>query len=928
MSDSFDQEDQPGVPRDGEELLIRQRPPTRQQARQIQEVGLEQANQSEDEEEDASQASSSYVSEAEGEGRPDLEFVCLDSDEFCRVYFTRIERGVRVPAVCGSVRPCRHAGHTAKSDKAGSVAPPGYYHSFPNTKRPYVGVRDGRLDVVARGYSKEEVEAARKREDATLTELQRALSTRDTVDTTSEVTTLLQGIQEAPVPTDAVERNDKEGSEKEEEDEYRTDLREDLRRLVANMESTLDREMSGVRQVHFTGANPEPPTETTPRRSTTVPPSPSCLRDSSQDTPRTRPSNTSQEEETPLSRPNDSNFYVGFADRSDPGKFIRVFASIDGCIGFLNTAGPQAGYREFPSLEEAETYMTREIRRWTARNAEMNRERLNVPEKVTGAHRKQWYGILLRDNGLPLVLSNHQAVLDLQDNGEVLTCTPFSSQDAAEAWRRGMLDHTRDTPDYQGTAHREPGERQASVPEQQSGGRNARQVARGLQQPTTGGNQGRDLWYGLEAPDTLVRYIRNRWEEVEQLVQRLGVVLRQVFDSREEAEVWLKAYQSQSPQDLSPLPPPRRNDGSHVDPSTVSAYDESLRQWMGKDVSTGDQDRIQGILYTDEEKMHAALCPPGLTPGDQRDFIERSMDVLSLPGMYVAGTSDDDGGDTAGEDLAHAILDRMNGTASDGGKGGHNATWQTKRAHALGRVKDSQSLGKIVVDVRKAWKEAILAQKSRWRLFLAKRGYTYVYIEAYCRDGLLAVLIQRTYEFYSQLLTTARDLLYSESAAQLVWKGSRAEAMIKHHAEKLRQTRYFAGDYQSHILRSYVYLRDAEDKEYRHASMTDKLWDRFHQLSQKISLGEGNQDDDDEKPSASIPEPKCNHCKNKGHLRQTCPGKDLRPSHAKKALKDTTNKVGKNRQVLMCQEIKSLLEDRGDDEAEAVITEVRAKYFK
>jgi hypothetical protein len=61
-----------------------------------------------------------------------------------------------------------------------------------------------------------------------------------------------------------------------------------------------------------------------------------------------------------------------------------------------------------------------------------------------------------------------------------------------------------------------------------------------------------------------------------------------------------------------------------------------------------------------------------------------------------------------------------------------------------------------------------------------------MYVDEYLHYRLLPKIIQDTYDYYTALLVTTNELLYSEGSA-VQWKGSQAEALIQYHGKKLWQ---------------------------------------------------------------------------------------------------------------------------------------------
>jgi hypothetical protein len=321
---------------------------------------------------------------------------------------------------------------------------------------------------------------------------------------------------------------------------------------------------------------------------------------------------------------------------------------------------------------------------------------------------------------------------------------------------------------------------------------------------------------------------------------------------------------------------------------------------------------------SDLKTLEEALCPPGLDSSERSQFVDRSLDVTALPGMYNAENYDNV---SSGEELAASLLQQLDSQRKEAL--GHDGLWQTKRAHSLGHIKSADDLKKMSKNVRKAFDTAWEAQLERWSAFMFERRYSKLYVEEYLRYGLLPRIIRDTYDTYLGLLTTARELLYSDETA-VKWKGSRAEALIQYHGEKIRQGRSYASGYRRYVLWVYCYLRDAASKkEYRNETLLDPLWDRVHELQQKVDEpGSGNAGVN----GAAAPTKRCGWCHLTGiHTggKTLCPAKDLTSSQARKLLKGVTKSVGMAKIKQACLEFASRIAADADGDIDEIVASVR-----
>jgi hypothetical protein len=86
--------------------------------------------------------------------------------------------------------------------------------------------------------------------------------------------------------------------------------------------------------------------------------------------------------------------------------------------------------------------------------------------------------------------------------------------------------------------------------------------------------------------------------------------------------------------------------------------------------------------------------------------------------------------------------------------------------------------------------------------------------------------------------------------------------MLEYHSNKLLQVRRHALTRRMLVLRTYVYLCDAESKAYYHESMTEDLWARVALLNDRLlTLPPSEPEGGKEKPEKQKEgTPKCSHC--------------------------------------------------------------------
>ena len=836
------------------------------------------------------------------------DMIDLTSPTKCRIFMTRTERGQRIYCCCGNDREsCGRRNHLTKGEQ--HRAPARWYQAFPT--RGTSQTIDGRMDRLRTGLTQEEMVAWRDSEREEIARVTAAF------DDTDEEGTLDGSFASAAGSTSMLQQG----------------ASTPLCQFIGEVEDTMDAAIEGVRQVTF-GPNQYSTTPVADNRTT-------------EGNPESTQESTSAGGQDPRgSSPQDTR-------QTRPLRMLP--------------AESDDGNPTWHGLREANTQIRRicntreDLAYWINRQARVCRTfdtRTAAEEWLRNGDdddRMVWMG-LEKGDGRRHVTPNVGELLARVEAGYQHVRT-FANHTMAMQW---LANATPIPP------ARDP---EVEVTGVRRGGRFGRGGAPTSRAPRDGGSEpdapGEDPrpWYGLVEP-TRARVICHTVVERDDLIAQ-GADWCATFYTLREAEEWMQSAPP-PPRDTirrGPVPGsvgpqfsrsntepvwPRPNDQRESVPSvserevpSFSARDfgtqnspslsnhgiqglvetrETYAKFEGQDPSVGDANRIYGIDQSDIGPMELALSPLGLDSKECSQFVERSLDVTALPGMYSADNYDSV---TSGEELAASLLQQMDSKRKE--TLGHDGLWQTKRAHSLGYIKSADDLKKMAKNVRKAWKSAWKAQLQRWSSYLYERRYPKLFVVEYLRYGLLPRIIQDTYENYIGLLTTARELLYSEEAA-VKWKGSRAEALIEYHGEKLRQLRSYSANYRAHILGTYVYLRDAASKtEYRNEALLDPLWDRVHDLQQKYDESGGSTT-----TSGGGKSSRCAWCHRNGlHAegKTNCPAKDLSCTQARKLLKGVQKSVGLAKIKQACTEFANQLAANADGDVDEIIANVRSSQL-
>jgi len=347
---------------------------------------------------------------------------------------------------------------------------------------------------------------------------------------------------------------------------------------------------------------------------------------------------------------------------------------------------------------------------------------------------------------------------------------------------------------------------------------------------------------------------------------------------------------------------------------------------MGNDPSLGDKKKIYDIVIADTEAMDEALCPPGLAYEDRECLFEQMIDVGALPGTYRRGDSEGDAGVSADMQMFATVAMRSWGGKGRGNGNASNLTWASSTKNALDKVKGLDDIEKMLSKMASIRERLFAGQDQRLARFLHRRRYLQEDIDAYLENGLLPLLITRTFRSYSELLSAARLEAYQCSTG---WNGSLAKAMIAHHSEKLGDIRAYAADWRDCLLETYVHLRDAEKNKFFSESMTRALW----RQGPSPTVLFDTTDDEGRTPlgsggDAGGSEGRCTHCRRRsvheGTTKSDCPLKNFNATGARALLKSFSDEKAKK---VIAAAVRAFDKDKESD-PKAIIQAVRAAHGK
>jgi len=350
-----------------------------------------------------------------------------------------------------------------------------------------------------------------------------------------------------------------------------------------------------------------------------------------------------------------------------------------------------------------------------------------------------------------------------------------------------------------------------------------------------------------------------------------------------------------------------------------------LASAMGTDPSTGDKKKIYDLVMADTEAMDEALCPPGLAFEDRECLFEQVIDVGALPGTYRRGDAEVESGVSADMQMFATVAMRSWGGKGKGSGNASNLTWASATKNALDKIKGLEDIERMISKIAGIRERLFAGQEQRLARFLHRRRYLQDDIDAYLENGLLPLIVIRTFRSYSELLSTARLEAYQCTTG---WNGSLAKAMIDHHAEKLGDIRAYAADWRDCLLETYVYLRDAEKNRFFSESMTRALWRQARSPLLAPSIATEEEEKQRSTMGAGDAEGRCSHCRRRsvheGTTKSKCPLKNFSGTAARALVKSFSDEKAKQ---VIAAAVAAMAKDK-DADPNTIVRSVRGIHGK
>ena len=255
----------------------------------------------------------------------------------------------------------------------------------------------------------------------------------------------------------------------------------------------------------------------------------------------------------------------------------------------------------------------------------------------------------------------------------------------------------------------------------------------------------------------------------------------------------------------------------------------------GKDESSGDGDKVFGVSTKDLPALDQLLLPNGLTDPEAKEKIFDSVtDVVALPGMCngaLTGIGDGMGEDGGNMEAILVASMRAKATVT------RHVNFTSVKLNGLARMKDPPAeIDEFIESVEEAMENERTRQRSSMIEALMVSNYDLEVAEKYAEQGVLARIVEDSYQAYIGLLNTLRSFIHSAEGS---WADSYPQAIWKYHTKKLLALRQGATSYRHWLILSYVYLRDSKSEKYVNNSVTRSLWKTMDRVAASLTGMQG-----------------------------------------------------------------------------------------
>jgi hypothetical protein len=311
------------------------------------------------------------------------------------------------------------------------------------------------------------------------------------------------------------------------------------------------------------------------------------------------------------------------------------------------------------------------------------------------------------------------------------------------------------------------------------------------------------------------------------------------------------------------------NDCTHTNSNTHGNLCYNFQQdaaTLGKDPSKGRT--IYGVGIHCEPVIAAFVCPPGVDTDVQRALVDAAIDVMGLPGPLRS--------DTGWEEVVQAFERHMlyihKGTVLSPFRAPRDIFWRSTSRVQMATMTSKAMLVEKISELNEVQEMVFANCKGQFHSILHHAGWDTQSIEMWLFSGLLPRILEKTFDFYLQLLHHALTMTCSQP-----WP--RVAFFLSFHARKLALIRTLAPTRLQCLLQNYTYLRDMAADQFASLAYHNALLSQMNDIVK--------------------PRVRCSHCRSTLHLGDTrcCPWKDETPNQAKRNSQRAAALMAKDRSL-------------------------------
>jgi hypothetical protein len=308
---------------------------------------------------------------------------------------------------------------------------------------------------------------------------------------------------------------------------------------------------------------------------------------------------------------------------------------------------------------------------------------------------------------------------------------------------------------------------------------------------------------------------------------------------------------------------------------------------IGPNVSMGKSKELYGTSIQVEPEVLKILCPKGVTAPVQKELMDSTVNVCSLPGKYNASNLNNDR-NIIMDQFAEAVgdLTEMSSRRAGDSRLNQDTQWRMSGKNALEKVKTVEDLNGATEEISSMRGTVLSNMESAFREVLYNNGWTTNDADLWITAGLLPKIIRHTMQWWLELHVSLQTI---SNANPEHWDEV-VLPRISYHSKCLARIRKWSLTRCMMILQVYIYLRDMSAKSFQDICLIADLTTKLQQTALQSH------------PSSQPKPPPwgCAHCHSDLHEggKNACPMKDLKSKVARRIAKESERAIKTDPQAL------------------------------